>query len=194
MDGRYGSGLKGLNTSGGTNRFKFQGKHARAKRVDVDVAHKVRAEGFLDADKAQQPESEGGSFFQQELDRSKELNVTPPFKRFYYKVSDSLLLAKQRAKSIQPAPTRGPVLASACCRRPVSKQASLIRSCGGPGWPRKTALVFCGSHGQCCPWGTCTHARKRLGRETLTEISETGLLRERLAVMHICTTVCSTPP
>ncbi|CAM9636019.1 unnamed protein product, partial [Laminaria digitata] len=75
-----------LNTSGGTNRFKFQGKQARARNVDVDVAHKVRAEGFLDADKAQDPDVEGGSFFQQELDRSKELNVTPPFKRFYYKV------------------------------------------------------------------------------------------------------------
>lgn len=86
MDDKYGTGQKGLNTSGGTNRFKFQGKQARAKNVDVDVAHKVRAEGFLDADKAQDPDVEGGSFFQQELDRSKELNVTPPFKRFYYKV------------------------------------------------------------------------------------------------------------
>lgn len=86
MDDRYGTGQKGLNTTGGSNRFKFQGKQARARRVDVDVAHKVRAEGFLDADKAQDPEVEGGSFFQQELDRSKELNVTPPFKRFYYKV------------------------------------------------------------------------------------------------------------
>lgn len=86
MDDKYGTGAKGLNTSGGTNRFKFQGKQARAKLVDVDVAHKVRAEGYLDADKAQEPDVEGGSFFQQELDRSKELNVTPPFKRFYYKV------------------------------------------------------------------------------------------------------------
>lgn len=90
MDDKYGTGQKGLNTSGGTNRFKFQGKQARAKRVDVDVAHKVRAEGFLDADQAQDPDVEGGSFFQQELDRSKELNVTPPFKRFYYKVRRSL--------------------------------------------------------------------------------------------------------
>lgn len=90
MDDRYGTGQKGLNTTGGSNRFKFQGKQARAKRVDVDVAHKVRAEGFLDADKAQDPEVEGGSFFQQELDRSKELNVTPPFKRFYYKVRSML--------------------------------------------------------------------------------------------------------
>lgn len=86
MDDRYSTGQKGLNVTGGSNRFKFQGKQARAKRVDVDVAHKIRAEGFLDADKAQDPEVEGGSFFQQELDRSKELNVTPPFKRFYYKV------------------------------------------------------------------------------------------------------------
>lgn len=86
MDDRYGTGQKGLNTTGGSNRFKFQGKQARAKRVDVDVAHKVRADGFLDADKAPEPEVEGGSFFQQELERSKELNVTPPFKRFYYKV------------------------------------------------------------------------------------------------------------
>ena len=87
MDDKYGTGQKGLYTSGGTNRFKFQDKQARAKNVDVDVAHKVRAEGFLDADKAQDPDVEGGSFFQQELDRSKELNVTPPFKLFYYKVS-----------------------------------------------------------------------------------------------------------
>lgn len=86
MDDRYGTGQKGLNTSGGSNRFKFQGKQNRAKRVDVDVAHKVRADGFLDADHAQEPDMEGGSFFQQELDRCKELNVTPPFKRFYYKV------------------------------------------------------------------------------------------------------------
>lgn len=86
MDDRYGAGLKGLNISGGTNRFKFEGKQARAKRVDVDVIHKVRAEGFLDADKAQEPDADGGSFFQQELGRCKELNVTSPFKRFYYKV------------------------------------------------------------------------------------------------------------
>lgn len=86
MDDRYGSGLKALNISGGANRFKFEGKQARAKRVDVDVTHKVRAEGFLDADKAQEPDLDGGSFFQQELDRCKELNVTSPFKRFYYKV------------------------------------------------------------------------------------------------------------
>ena len=100
MDDRYRSGLKGLNISGGTNRFKFQGKQARAKRVDVDVAHKVRAEGFLDLDKAQNPDVEGGSFFQQELDRCKELNVTPPFKRFYYKVRD-------RAKEMSDEQDRG---------------------------------------------------------------------------------------
>lgn len=96
MDDRYGTGQKGLNVTGGSNRFKFQGKQARAKRVDVDVAHKIRAEGFLDADKAQDPEVEGGSFFQQELDRSKELNVTPPFKRFYYKVNVTPLLLLRR--------------------------------------------------------------------------------------------------
>lgn len=86
MDSRHGAGVKGLNTSGGSNRFKFQDKQSRAKLVDVDVTHKVRAEGFLDADLAQEPYAEGGTFFQQELDRCKELNVTPPFKRFYYKV------------------------------------------------------------------------------------------------------------
>lgn len=96
MDDKYGTGQKGLNTSGGANRFKFQGKQARAKNVDVDVAHKVRAEGFLDADKAQDPDVEGGSFFQQELDRSKELNVTPPFKRFYYKVGNVVSPAKRQ--------------------------------------------------------------------------------------------------
>lgn len=88
MDDKYGIGAKGLNTSGGSNRFKFQGKQSRAKRVDVDVAHKVHADGFLDADKAQEPGIQGGSFFQQELDRCKELNVTPRFKRFYYQVSE----------------------------------------------------------------------------------------------------------
>lgn len=106
MDDRYGSGLKGLNISGGANRFKFEGKQARAKRVNVDVTHKVRAEGFLDADKAQEPDVDGGSFFQQELDRCKELNVTSPFKRFYYKVargrntSDIHQLAMDRLETI----------------------------------------------------------------------------------------------
>lgn len=99
MDDRYGTGQKGLNTTGGSNRFKFQGKQARAKQVDVDVAHKVRADGFLDADKAQHPEVEGGSFFQQELDRSKELNVTPPFKRFYYKVRRTLSVVVSTIRS-----------------------------------------------------------------------------------------------
>ncbi|CAM9858263.1 unnamed protein product, partial [Choristocarpus tenellus] len=86
MEDKYGAGAKGLNTSGGGNRFKYRGKRSRAKDIDVDVSHKVRADGYLDADAAQEPEFEGGSFFQQELDRAKELNVTSPFKRFYYKV------------------------------------------------------------------------------------------------------------
>lgn len=87
MDDRYNTGAKSLNTSGGSNRFKFESKKSRARRVDVDVTHKVRAEGYLDADSTQELDVHVGSFFQQELDRCKELNATPPFKRFYYKVS-----------------------------------------------------------------------------------------------------------
>ncbi|CAM9433513.1 unnamed protein product, partial [Discosporangium mesarthrocarpum] len=71
---------------GGENRFKFKGKRSRARAVDVDVSHKIRADGYLDADAAQEPEVEGGSFFREELERGKELNTTPTFKRFYYQV------------------------------------------------------------------------------------------------------------
>ncbi|CAM9242743.1 unnamed protein product, partial [Phaeothamnion confervicola] len=71
----------------GGNRFKFQTKRQRVWAVDVDVVHRVRGDGFLDPDAAAVPASgEGGCFFQDELERCMELNATPPFKRFYYRV------------------------------------------------------------------------------------------------------------
>ncbi|KAG5175348.1 hypothetical protein JKP88DRAFT_338867 [Tribonema minus] len=75
------------NSQSGGNRFKFLNKKSRARRVDVDVSHKVRTVGYLDGDTSVLLEGgEGGCFFQDELERCKQMNTTPPFKRFYYAV------------------------------------------------------------------------------------------------------------
>ncbi|CAM9357800.1 unnamed protein product, partial [Chrysoparadoxa australica] len=69
-----------------------QGK--RARQLKVDVAHRVRGEGFLDPER--EPDEAVGSvtaddiqgkscLFQGEMDRCKEMNTTGSFKRFYYK-------------------------------------------------------------------------------------------------------------
>jgi Down-regulated in metastasis len=84
-------GGKGLNPDYAAglshNRYKFQNKRTRARGVDVDVTHKLRTEGYLDADSSTLPEAgDGGCFFQDELERAKELNTTSAFKRFYYAV------------------------------------------------------------------------------------------------------------
>ncbi|KNC97022.1 uncharacterized protein SPPG_07836 [Spizellomyces punctatus DAOM BR117] len=66
--------VKELNTTDGSNRFRFQSFHDRIKTVKIDVAHRVRQHGPI--------EDEDGSFFKDALDRWVEVNCTGHFTSF----------------------------------------------------------------------------------------------------------------
>ncbi|TPX64406.1 hypothetical protein SpCBS45565_g05899 [Spizellomyces sp. 'palustris'] len=66
--------VKELNTTDGSNRFRFQSFHDRIKTVKIDVAHRVRQHGPI--------EDEDGSFFKDALDRWVEVNCTGHFNSF----------------------------------------------------------------------------------------------------------------
>ena len=75
-------GTTGLNTSGGRNRLRFKKLSRRVQDVDVDIVHRVRPVGYLDASMAPAPESgEKGCYLQDELDRCNELETSASFRR-----------------------------------------------------------------------------------------------------------------
>jgi hypothetical protein len=72
---------KGLNYTDSENRFRFQSLSQKLQNINVDVIHRVKQTGALDATVAV-PESGGsGCFFQDELENHKDLNVSSHFKR-----------------------------------------------------------------------------------------------------------------
>jgi U3 small nucleolar RNA-associated protein 20 len=78
------SRAKGLNSTESKNRFRFEKISERLSRVNVDVVHKVRQVGTLDAvipDSGSQ-----GCYLQDELERCKDFDLTSYFKRFYYEL------------------------------------------------------------------------------------------------------------
>jgi hypothetical protein len=75
-------GAASLNTSGGRNRLRFRSLRDRIQEVDIDVMHRVRSDGYLDVSLNKAPETgAGGCFFQDELERCKEMETTSSFKR-----------------------------------------------------------------------------------------------------------------
>ena len=82
-----GVGIKGLNSTSSNNRLRFEKLSSRLQNLNVDVVHRVRESANLDASKSKLPQrGETGCFFQDELDRCKELEMASTFKRFYYAV------------------------------------------------------------------------------------------------------------
>jgi hypothetical protein len=76
------SGVKGLNTTDSANRVRFVNLSQRLSQVNVDVVHKVRAQGSLDLHHASAPSTGSlGCFFQDELENCKTLDTASHFKR-----------------------------------------------------------------------------------------------------------------
>ncbi|TPX60594.1 hypothetical protein PhCBS80983_g01757 [Powellomyces hirtus] len=67
--------VKGLNTTEGSNRFRFQPFRERVKSVKIDITHRIVRQH-------EQTEGEDGSFFIEGLDRWQELNCTGHFTLF----------------------------------------------------------------------------------------------------------------
>ena len=77
-------GVKGLNSTEGSNRIRFENISSRLQNLNVDVVHRVRESGLLDINKSSLPETgQEGCFFQDELERCKELELSRNFKRYY---------------------------------------------------------------------------------------------------------------
>ena len=84
---------KGLNVSGGANRFRFQLIRDRVATVDVNIARKIR--GVLAEDLV--PEAgDTGCFFKEQLDMCKQMDMSRQFRSFYnavyFKVQNMALL------------------------------------------------------------------------------------------------------
>jgi U3 small nucleolar RNA-associated protein 20 len=92
---------KGLNTSGGANRYRFQTINDRVAGIDVDIGHKVR--GVLG--EGEMPDAgETGCFFKQQLDSCKEMDTSSHFVAFhrevYMKVQNMALLIHHLSKVV----------------------------------------------------------------------------------------------
>ena len=75
----------GLNETDSGNRLRFQTLVSRLKKINVDVVHRIRAQGSIDPLNSCKPDSgEKGCHFQDELENCKELHNSSTFKRFYY--------------------------------------------------------------------------------------------------------------
>ena len=85
-------GAASLNTSGGRNRLRFRSLSDRIHGVDIDVMHRVRSEGFLDTSLNKTPETgSSGCYFQDELERCKELETMTSFKRCSFFINNTVI-------------------------------------------------------------------------------------------------------
>ncbi|KAJ3175962.1 U3 snoRNP protein [Geranomyces variabilis] len=88
--------VKALNTTEGTNRFRFQAQSERVQSVNIDVTRRVRR-----AWEAEEPEH--GSYLIEGLDRWQEINCTGPFTLFVREVRPyamSLVMILQQKDTI----------------------------------------------------------------------------------------------
>ena len=77
----------GLNDTDSRNRLRFQNLAHRLKKINVDVVHRIRAQGSLDTLASATPDTGlKGCHFQDELERCKELHTSSAFNRFYYDI------------------------------------------------------------------------------------------------------------
>lgn len=74
--------VKGLNYTEGQNRFRFQRLSDKLQNIHVDVVHRVKQTGSLDATVSVPDSGSQGCFFQDELENLKDLNLTSHFKRY----------------------------------------------------------------------------------------------------------------
>lgn len=81
------SGVKGLNSTQGTNRFKFQKRSDRVKQVSFDVVHKTKLPDALDIGHALPDTGARGCHFQDALEGCKNLDASSVFKRYFHCVS-----------------------------------------------------------------------------------------------------------
>jgi hypothetical protein len=75
------SGIKGLNSTDGQNRLRFENFSSKLQRIDTDVVHKVRHVGSLDTTQLIPDSGTQGCYFQDELERLKDLDLGSLFKR-----------------------------------------------------------------------------------------------------------------
>lgn len=73
---------KGLNYTESQNRFRFQSLSQKLQNINVDVVHRVKQTGSLDATVAIPESGSQGCFFQDELENLKDLNLSSHFKRY----------------------------------------------------------------------------------------------------------------
>ena len=72
----------GLNNTTSGNRIRFESLSERLKNVNVDIIHRVRAEGSLKDVSNVAPETGNmGCFFQDELEQLKRLETSKQFWR-----------------------------------------------------------------------------------------------------------------
>ena len=75
-------GVKGLNRTESSNTFKFEALSQRLQRINVDIIQRVHHTGSLDAVQNVPDSGDKGCYFQDELERLKELEKTSQFKRY----------------------------------------------------------------------------------------------------------------
>ena len=77
--------MKNLNNiRGASNRFRFEKLPERLSRSNIDVVHRIRAIGSLDDTLSKTPDAgDKGCFFQDELERLKEIETCSAFKRYF---------------------------------------------------------------------------------------------------------------
>jgi hypothetical protein len=76
-------GVKGLNSTQGTNRFKFQKRSDRVKQVSFDVVHKTKLPDTLDIGRKLPETGSRGCHFQDALEGRKNLDTASVFKRYF---------------------------------------------------------------------------------------------------------------
>jgi hypothetical protein len=72
---------KGLNYTDSANRFRFQKLSEKLQNINIDVVHRVKQIGSLDATVSVPDSGNQGCFFQDELENHKDLNLSSHFKR-----------------------------------------------------------------------------------------------------------------
>lgn len=72
---------KSVNETEGANRMRFESLSERLRKVHVDIIHRVVPSVHGDGDKVSPRKGDNGSFFQDQLEQCKELDVTSHFRR-----------------------------------------------------------------------------------------------------------------
>ena len=78
---------KGVNTSGGPNRLRFENLSRQLSKVNIDVVHRVHEDSALNTALHATPSTgQLGCHFQDELENCKERETSNRFSKFYYEI------------------------------------------------------------------------------------------------------------